>query len=94
VFELHDIAIATSGDYRHWVDVGARRLSHTMDPARGAPLLDGPASVTVLAPSCMQADALASAFMVLGEAAGHALAARLGVEALFLTDTDRSAGPA
>mgnify|MGYP000850993955 CR=1 FL=1 len=94
MFELHDIAIATSGDYRHWVDVGARRLSHTMDPARGAPLLDGPASVTVLAPSCMQADALASAFMVLGEAAGRALAARLGVEVVFLTDTDRSAGPA
>ncbi|MDD8023584.1 MAG: FAD:protein FMN transferase [Paracoccaceae bacterium] len=94
VFELNDIAIATSGDYRHWVDVGTRRLSHTMDPARGAPLLDGPASVTVLAPSCIEADALASAFMVMGEAPGRALAARLGVEVVFLTETDRCEQPA
>lgn len=90
VFELCDTAIATSGDYRHWVQVGAQRLSHTMDPARGAPLIDGPASVTVLAPSCVEADALASAFMVLGEAAGRDLADRLGVEAVFLSEKERS----
>lgn len=83
VFELRDLAIATSGDYRHQVTVGGRTLSHTMDPRRGAPLLDGPASVTVLTESCMRADALASAFMVLGEA-GRPLAERLGVEVLFL----------
>lgn len=82
VLELRDIAVATSGDYRHRVRVGDRELSHTMDPRRGAPVLDGPASVTVLAQSCMQADALASAFMVLGEA-GRALAERLGVEVIW-----------
>ncbi|RLL64427.1 FAD:protein FMN transferase [Paenirhodobacter hankyongi] len=89
VFELHDIAIATSGDYRHRVEVGGRQLSHTMDPRRGAPVLGGPASVTVLAETCMRADAVASALMVLGEAAGRALAGRLGVEVLFLTEADR-----
>lgn len=84
VLEIHDLAVATSGDYRHWVEVGGRRLSHTMDPATGAPLLAPPASVTVLAETCIAADALASACMVLGEEAGRALAARLGVEVLFL----------
>lgn len=84
VLEIHDLAVATSGDYRHWVEVGGRRLSHTMDPATGAPLLDPPASVTVLAETCIEADALASACMVLGEEAGRALALRLGVEVLFL----------
>ncbi|NDK35362.1 hypothetical protein GXP64_10815 [Rhodovulum sulfidophilum] len=38
------------GDYRHWIDLGGRRLSHSMDQGRGAPLADSPASVTVLAP--------------------------------------------
>ena len=33
---LHDAAVATSGDYRHHVTVQGRRLSHTMDPRRGA----------------------------------------------------------
>ncbi len=83
IFELRDIAIATSGDYRHFVTSGGRRFAHTMDPTRGAPLLDGPASVTVLAQSCMEADALATAFMVLGDN-GRDLAQRLGVEVLFL----------
>lgn len=91
VFELQDIAIATSGDYRHFVSLGGRHLAHTMDPARGGPLEGGPASVTVLAKTCMDADALASAFMVMGEARGHALAACLGVEAVFLGEADRAA---
>lgn len=91
VFELRDLAIATSGDYRHQVTVGGRTLSHTMDPRRGAPLLDGPASVTVLSESCMRADALASAFMVLGEA-GRPLAERLGVEVLILASPQAASG--
>ncbi|WP_241772107.1 FAD:protein FMN transferase [Rhodobacter capsulatus] len=91
MFELTDLAIATSGDYRHWVRVGDRHLAHTMDPARGAPLIGGPASATVLAESCIRADALASACMVLGESRGRALAARLGAELICLTAADRRA---
>ncbi len=86
IFELEDIAIATTGDYRHFVEVGGRRFAHTMDPARGRPVQDGPASVTVLADCCMDADALASAFMVLGETLGRALAERVGVDFLFVAD--------
>ena len=64
IIALHDAAVATSGDYRHWVDVGSQRLSHTMDPARGAPLKASPASVTVVARTCAEADAWATALMV------------------------------
>jgi thiamine biosynthesis lipoprotein len=39
ILALQETAVATSGDYRHWVEVQGRRLSHTMDPRRGAPLL-------------------------------------------------------
>ncbi|TDK41327.1 FAD:protein FMN transferase [Antarcticimicrobium luteum] len=85
VLALEVAAIATSGDYRHWVEVQGRRLSHSMDPARGAPLAASPASVTVLAPTCAKADAWATALMVLGLDKGAALARAQGLDALFLT---------
>ncbi len=84
MLELQNTAVATSGDYRHWVDVRGARLSHTIDPLRGAPLLQSPASVTVLAPNCMAADAWATAFMVLGEERSQPMAKALGFEVLFL----------
>ena len=84
VLALEDGAVATSGDYRHWVDVGGRRLSHTMDPRRGAPLAASPASVTVVTGTCAEADGWATALMVLGVEQGAALARRLGLDALFL----------
>ena len=49
IVALENAAVATSGDYRHWIEVGAKRLSHTMDPSRGGPLARSPASVTVIA---------------------------------------------
>lgn len=85
ILALQDAAVATSGDYRHWVTVQGRRLSHTMDPTRGAPLMSSPASVTVIAPTCAEADAWATALMVMGCDAGASLAARSGLSALFLT---------
>jgi thiamine biosynthesis lipoprotein len=85
ILALQDAAVATSGDYRHWVEVHGRRLSHTMDPRRGAPLIASPASVTVVARTCAEADAWATALMVLGPDKGAALARRSGLDALFLT---------
>lgn len=84
ILALEDAAVATSGDYRHWVEVGGRHLSHTMDPRRGGPLQSAPASVTVVARTCMEADAWATALMVLGTHRGTALAEEHGLSALFL----------
>ena len=85
ILALQDAAVATSGDYRHWVAVQGRRLSHTMDPARGAPLFSSPASVTVVARSCAHADAWATACMVAGSESGTDLAKRHGLDVLFLS---------
>ena len=82
--EIADAAVATSGDYRHWARVDGERVSHTIDPRTGAPLRHGPAAVTVLAGCCMDADAYATALMVLGPQDGRALACRLGLDALFV----------
>jgi FAD:protein FMN transferase len=82
---LESSALATSGDYRHFVTIRGQRLSHTIDPRRRAPLLQAPASVSVLAPTCMQADAMATALMVMGPEAGLAFAKGTGMNALFMT---------
>lgn len=84
VLMLQDAAVATSGDYRHHVNVQGQRLSHTMNPATGGPLRSSPASVTVVTGSCAEADAWATALMVQGPQAGSELAARLSLDALFL----------
>ena len=88
VIELQDLAVATSGDYRRFWDVGEARLAHTMDARRAAPLHNAVASVTVLARDCMDADAWATALLVAGHRDGLALAARLGLEALYLLRRD------
>ncbi|MGK5081630.1 FAD:protein FMN transferase [Janthinobacterium sp. HLX7-2] len=84
VMELHDVAIATSGDYRRWVEIDGTRHAHTMHPALRQPVSNRLAAVTVLAPSCMLADAWATAFMVLGDAEGVALARKRGMDVLFV----------
>ena len=58
--------IATSGDYRNYREVDGKRFSHILDGRSGYPIEHNLASVTVLHGSTMQADAWATAFMVLG----------------------------
>jgi thiamine biosynthesis lipoprotein len=84
VIELTDLAVATSGNYRHWVDVGGKTLSHTMNPKTGAPLENSLASVSVLAATCMESDAWATVLMVLGEKAGQQMAKKVGIDAIFV----------
>jgi thiamine biosynthesis lipoprotein len=89
VIELKQAAVATSGDYRHWVDVGQVRLSHTMDRHAGGPIKNRVASVTVVAPDCIAADAWATALMVLGPDAGQIVARANGLNALFIIRSDK-----
>lgn len=84
VLDLSGAAVATSGAYRHRAEVGGRIVSHTMDPARGGPLDNDLASVTVLAETCMAADAWATALLVRGAGEGPELAKRLRLAALFV----------
>jgi len=85
VIALENAAVATSGDYRHFLTIRKTRLSHTMDPATRAPVVDAPASVTVLGPSCMMADAMATAIMVRGIHRGTSFAQKHGISALLLS---------
>ena len=67
VLELTDCAMATSGNYRNYYTTeDGRRVAHTIDPATGYPVQHNILSATVLAPTCAEADAFATSFMVLG----------------------------
>jgi thiamine biosynthesis lipoprotein len=87
VVPLADQALATSGDYRSYVVEDGRRRSHIIDPRTGQPVTNGVVSASVLAPTCMQADGLATAIMVMGPEDGIRLIEDLdGVEALIVVD--------
>lgn len=84
IVELSNQGMATSGDYRIFYREEGRRVSHTIDPRTGRPVEGGPASVTVIANSATQADAWATALMVLGEGDGFDLAEEWEIAAMLL----------
>jgi thiamine biosynthesis lipoprotein len=82
---VKDRALATSGDYRNFFEAGGRRYSHIIDPTTGEPVQHQLVSVSVLAPDCTTADALATAGLVLGEERMRKAVASLeSVELLFV----------
>lgn len=83
---LHGLSIATSGDYRRRFAHAGRDYAHTLDPRTGRPLENQVASVTVLHPCCMLADAWATALSVLGPD-GMAIAEREGLAAHMMLRT-------
>ena len=66
VIETKGICMATSGNYRNYYYEDGERRSHTIDPTTGYPVHHNLLSATVSAKSCMRADALATACMVMG----------------------------
>jgi thiamine biosynthesis lipoprotein len=76
--------MATSGDYRNFFDQSGERFAHVLDPRTAMPVRHDLASVTVVARTCMAADALSTALMVMGPEAGCDLARRQRIAALFL----------
>lgn len=66
VVSLQDQAMATSGNYFNYHIIDGVKYSHTISPFTGYPIVHPLLSATVFAPDCMSADALATAFMVMG----------------------------
>ena len=81
IVPLRDAAIATSGDYRIFFEHEGQRYSHIVDPRTGWPVSHGAAVVSVISSTAAEADALATAILVLGPEAGLELAEREGIAA-------------
>ncbi|MBN2342320.1 MAG: FAD:protein FMN transferase [Deltaproteobacteria bacterium] len=84
VVALNDMSLATSGDYRSFYMLNGERMSHTINPRTGKPIQHHLASVSVFAADCMSADALATAFTVLGASEGMKLADKQHIAAYFI----------
>ncbi|MHA2756529.1 FAD:protein FMN transferase [Aeromonas dhakensis] len=83
-----DNGVATSGEYRNYYELDGKRFSHTIDPMTGKPIQHRMVSVTVIHPSCMTADGLATVFMVLGPEKSLAYAKERGLAIFVITKTD------
>ena len=82
-------ATATSGNYRNYLVQDGVLYSHILDSRSGRAVLSDTASVTVVAPNCMDADGMATALFVMGAEEGLAwVEGRPEVEALFLVRGD------
>lgn len=66
VLNVTNQTMATSGNYRNFYYKGGRKYAHTIDPKTGRPVQHSLLSATVLAPTCAEADAYATSFMVMG----------------------------
>lgn len=87
--KLSDASISTSGDYERFYQHQGKRLSHIIDPRSGMPV-ERMQSVSVIARSGVESDALSTALFVLGENNGIALAESLpGTAALIVTGDGR-----
>lgn len=86
------IAVAGSGDYRNYFEEDGVHYSHEIDPHTGKPVAHNLAGVYVIDASAARADALATAFMVLGAEQGFALAERLDLAVYFITKTAQGDG--
>jgi len=62
---LRDAAISSSGNYENYFEVGGQRYSHILNPRTGMPV-QGIAACTVVAPTCMESDAWATALFICG----------------------------
>lgn len=80
-------AIATSGDYRNFVQMDGKRYSHTISPPTGRPVTHSLASVSVIAPDCLTADAAATALLAAGPDRLAPIAEAMGINYYALERT-------
>lgn len=84
IIQANDLCMATSGNYRQFYYEGEQKRSHTIDPRTGYPVEHNLLSATIVAESCMKADALATACMVLGTEKALSLIQNLPNTACYL----------
>lgn len=84
IVELTDEALATSGNYRNYHSESSQTFGHTISPVTGRPVKTDILSASVIAPSCMEADALATACMAMGSADAMEMLDKAGFSGAFI----------
>lgn len=85
IIRLENFSVSTSGNYRNFYEVNGGKYSHFIDPRTGYPKRSNLLSASVFGKNCLEPDALATGFMVLGLDEAFELASQMeGIEAMFI----------
>jgi thiamine biosynthesis lipoprotein len=87
--EIKDASVATSGRYERWFESGGVRYHHILDPRTGFPAETDIASVSVIAPKGIDADAMSTVVFLLGADEGLALLEAAGCAGAVIVMEDR-----
>ncbi len=85
---FNELSLATSGNYRNFIEDNGNKISHTFDPTSGLSVSHNLASVSVVSESVMKSDALATALNVMGLERGLEFANLNNIKALFILVDD------
>lgn len=85
VVDINGHGISTSGSYRNYYELDGKRLSHVIDPQTGRPIEHNLVSVTVIAPTALEADARDTGLMVLGPEKAKEVVRREGLAVYMIT---------
>ena len=88
VIEPGNNGIATSGDYRIFYEMEGEIFTHLIDPSTGMPVKHDLVSVTVLHPSAMTADGLATALTVMGTERAKSYAEQHQIAVYLISKSD------
>lgn len=90
VVQVADATLVTSGAYERYLDVGGKRYHHIIDPETGYPAESDLISITIIAKSSIDADALSTSLFVLGRTKGLELVKQLpGVDVIMIDKESR-----
>lgn len=92
VLSITDCGIATSGNYRNFRLTDDGYIGHTISPTTGMPVTTRTLSATIIAPTCAEADALATATMAMPDSAAARIINSLGFKAILVIANESDAG--
>jgi len=93
ILSISNCGLTTSGNYRKFYYLNGKKYAHEIDPRTGYPVVHNLLSATVVASTCIQADAYATAFMVLGVEKSLKLCKSVPNMDCYLIYTDKAGKP-
>jgi len=88
IVDINGHGISTSGSYRNYYELDGKRISHVIDPQTGRPITHNLVSVTVIAPTALEADGWDTGLMVLGQEKAQQVAREQGL-AVYMISKER-----
>ena len=85
IVDINGHGISTSGSYRNYYELDGKRISHVIDPQTGRPIAHNLVSVTVIAPTALEADAWDTGLMVLGPEKAKEVVRQEGLAVYMIT---------